>query len=578
MLRKKVSCILFIASLLCIHTVSRAQTDPILEGSDIRPVTISGSVGLTASTYTASGTSNRRAPSLVKTTGNLDFSLFGLSSGLDFLYSTDQTGIRQNLNNFSFDATWEWLTLKAGDVNPNFSKYGLSSINIRGGYIGIEPGNWSLELTGGQSRKEIIPSSKQGFREPSFQRISVAGKLGYSSSSDKYIFLSSHYSIDRKGSLTGTQQVTPEENLTLSTDSKITFIDKLLSFATEVTASVYTRDTNASALPTGDGGIPSSLSSVFVPRRSSRINYAASGTAALNLDNANLELGYERIQPGFISLGLGRIRDDQQNISISPSVRLLDNDLSVQANVTLGRNNLFNNRIQTQKDKKVATNVQLRLSNTVSLNGGYNLLINDFTVNPIQTGNNSQTNLFDRKQVAHTITFQPSVALISGKKTHNISLTGSYFTLSNTFDGSGPSVPSEINTNTITSSLAYSLSFQSGLAVNASGNYLINKAMSTKNTSVGGSLGSSYSFFENQLTLSLNGNINQTSGERTSAGQNATFNTKARQMSVNFTGNYRLGSKDTFSVTVRSRNNNVIEGGQSTFSELEGSFNYRHSF
>ncbi|MDZ7807247.1 MAG: hypothetical protein U5K71_09025 [Gracilimonas sp.] len=156
-----------------------AQTDPIIEGSDIRPFTASGSIGIKANGYTASGIENRRAPGVIQTNANLNFSLFGLSSGLSLLYSTDQTGLRQNMNNLSFNASWKWLGVQIGSVSPNLSEYGLSGTTIRGGYVKADPGNWEVELSGGKAKRRVKFQSTEGFREPSFERWAMGGKVGY---------------------------------------------------------------------------------------------------------------------------------------------------------------------------------------------------------------------------------------------------------------------------------------------------------------------------------------------------------------------------------------------------------------
>lgn len=160
-------------------TSAFAQTDPIMEGTDISPFTASGSIGIKANGYTASGIANRRAPASLQTNANLNFSLFGLSSGLSLLYSTDQTGLRQNMNNLSFNASWEWVTVQVGSVSPSFSDYGLSGTTIRGGYITATPGNWLFEISGGQARRKVEFQVEDGFRDPSYERWTAAGKVGY---------------------------------------------------------------------------------------------------------------------------------------------------------------------------------------------------------------------------------------------------------------------------------------------------------------------------------------------------------------------------------------------------------------
>jgi hypothetical protein len=41
---------------------------------------------------------------------------------------------------------------------------------------------------------------------------------------------------------------------------------------------------------------------------------------------------------------------------------------------------------------------------------------------------------------------------------------------------------------------------------------------------------------------------------------------------------YRLSGKDTLNLTLRARNNRVVEGSGNEFTELEGSFRYQRTF
>jgi hypothetical protein len=212
------------------------------------------------------------------------------------------------------------------------------------------------------------------------------------------------------------------------------------------------------------------------------------------------------------------------------------------------------------------------------INSSYNLLINDFSTNTSAV-TNPQNAALDQKQVSHTLTLQPNLTFQTGQKTHNISLSGSYFNFSNKFKGGSTSSSPDLTTNTYSSSITYSLTFPSGLALNAMGNFLLNSSGPSKNTTMGGNAGASYSFFDRKLTLNLNGGINQNESETSMKGMSAgDIIVKSRQMMLNLTGNYQLTDKDSFSLTVRSRSNNVLEGGSSTYAELEASLNYQHRF
>jgi hypothetical protein len=215
----------------------------------------------------------------------------------------------------------------------------------------------------------------------------------------------------------------------------------------------------------------------------------------------------------------------------------------------------------------------------ISVNGNYNLLVNDFSSNPDAANAPPEGVALDRIQTSHTVTLQPNVTIQSNEQTHNIAVSGSYFSLSSVFENTGTSMPVGVDSDTYSSSLSYSLSFPSGLAINAMSNYLKNTSNASQNTSIGGNVGATYSLFDRKLTLNLNTGINQNKSESGSSTPNQSgFVSKSRQLMFNLTSNYRLTDKDSFSVSVRGRNNNLLEGGSNTYSELEGSFNYRHRF
>jgi hypothetical protein len=556
--------------------LASAQTDPIVEDSNIRPFTASGSIGISASTYTASGITNRRAPASLQSTANLDFSLFGFSSGLNLLYSTDQSEFRQNMNNISFDAQWKWITVQAGDVSPSFSKYGLSGATIRGGYLRFNPGNWNIELSGGRSKKAIpFNSSQDEFREPSFERWAMVGKVGYEGDGSHF-YLSSHYELDKSESLNNPTGITPKENLTLTPDTKVSIFDGKISLESQVTFSAFTRDLNSTEVPLSSTGVPGFLSNLMQPHQSSRINYAGRAAANLRLDQFGFEVGYERIQPGFRSLGIGRIQDDKERIRLAPAVQLFDNKVSVQSNLTFGRDNLLNSRLQTQRNTGVGANVQVQVTNMITISSNYNLLINSFTTNSGAVSN-SQSAPPDQKQVSHTLMLQPSVTLQRDENTHTISLSASYFNFNLDFEGSGSTIPTGSSSDTYSTNASYSLSFPSGLALNSMTNVVLNNSSSSENFTIGGNVGASYSLLKRKLTLSLNGGFNHNTSTSSMSNLND-VRIKTQQFMLNLTGNYRLTGKDSFSLSVRSRSNNVVEGGSSNYSELEASLRYQHRF
>lgn len=563
-------------AVFCFVNNLQAQTDPVLEGSDLRPLTVNGSVGFMVQGYTASGIRNRRAPGLAQGTADVDFSVLGFSSGINLLYSTDQSSLRQNMNKLRFDSSWKWLQISAGDVSPTFSRYGLRGVTIRGGHVQVTPGNFLMEFTGGRSQRAVRVSLEEGFREPAFERWTVAGKIGVGRESSSHFHLSTHYSIDDTQSLEQAGTITAQENLTMTPNFQMDFFGGRFSISSEVTASAFTRDLSSTEISVGDY-VPGFIANLYKPTASTRITYAGEAEAALSLNRFGLTTGYERIQPGYRSLGLSRIRDDQEKIRLNPSVRLFQNRLNITANLAFGRDNLTGNRLQTQSNQTLGANVQASLSEKLMLNASYNLYTNEVKSDGETATDNG---LINQQQASHNIMLQPTLTFLTGEHTHSISTTASYMTISNEFTGMGSTGANEMRSETITTALSYSLTFPVGLSINTSGNYLINESDRFSSNTLGFNAGTSYAFFNRSFTLSVNAGMYQNSNERMAAGgaNGVNFTNVNRQLTANVNAGYRLGNKNTFNLTVRSRSNQAVEGTGTGYSELEARFRYQRGF
>ncbi|WP_141691524.1 hypothetical protein [Rhodohalobacter halophilus] len=550
-----------------------AQESSFLNETNLNTMRAGGSIGVTASAYSVDGIENRRAPGMIQTNANMNFTLFGFSSGLNLNYSTDDSEFRQNMNSLSFNATWKWINLQAGDINTRFSSYGLSGATIRGGYLRIDPGNFLLEMTGGRSKRAVRPSLESGFRRPAFEQWGGAAKIGYGNTSRNYIHLSTFYARDDKSSIQGTNlEVDPRENLTITPDFQIHLFDGRFTIGSEVTASIFTQDLNSAALPKDDIAVPAFFTNIYTPRASSKVNYAGMADASLNLDMFNLGLGYERIQPGFESLGRGTVRDDQERIKINPALRLMNNRLNISSNLSLGRDNLLGNRVQTQQNTNINNSVQMVFTEAFSLNTTYGLMINSIKAEEIdgEVLGSNQT------QTSHNVMVQPSLTLRGEEYTHNISVSGGYMLIESKFDDSNAG-GMDYSSTSITSMLNYAITLPVGLTINSAFNYMTNSSDGVEIDNMGFNLGTSYALFNRKLNLSVNAGINMNSNERDDF-NGGTVTTKLQQITGSLNSSYNLTDKDSFNITLRTRNNSVVEGAGQEFTELEGSFRYQRRF
>jgi len=550
-----------------------AQGSSFLDETNLTIMDTGGNIGVTASGYSVDGIENRRAPGMIQTNANMNFTLFGFSSGLNMNYSTDDSELRQNMNAMSFNAMWRWVNIQAGDINTQFSQYGLGGATIRGGYLRLEPGNYLLELTGGRSKRAVRPSLESGFRRPAFEQWAGAAKIGYGNTSRNYFHLSTFYARDEKTSIQGTNlEVDPRENLTVTPDFQVHFFDGRFTIGSEVTASVFTQDLNSDVVSVSEAGVPSFFTSIFTPRASTKVNYAGIADASLNLDMFNLGFGYERIQPGFESLGRGTVRDDQERITLDPALRLMNNRLNISSNISLGRDNLLGNRVQTQQNTDISNNMQIVLTEAFSLNASYGLMLNSIKAEEVdgEAIGNNQT------QTSHNVMVQPSLSLRGEDYTHNISVSGGYMLIESKLDDSGMA-GMDYSSASITSMLNYSITMPNGLTLNSSVNYMTNSSEDVDIENIGLNLGTNYALFNRKLNLTANAGMNMNSNEREDFSGD-TISTKLQQITGSLNSSYNLTDKDSFDLTLRTRSNSVVDGNGQEFTELEGSFRYQRRF
>lgn len=553
----------------------KAQLGTFFQESTLSDRSFGGNISIMAGAYTVDGIENRRAPTILQTSANSNFSFLGLSSGFNVNYSTDESGLRQNMNKIGFNMRWRWLQLEAGDVNPNLSTYGLNGARVRGGLLRAEPGNFLIELTAGRTQRAIRPDPGVGFRSPAFNRFAYGGKIGYGNQNRSYFNLSTFYSKDDVDSLGDIAlPITPQENITLTPDFQMLLFSGKLKLNSEVTVSYFTRDLNSSRVDIGDSEIPNFLKGIIQPRESSKINYAGAANAELALDMFRLAMGYERIQPGYESLGRGAIRNDQETITLSPSVNFLNNTVRVSSSIKLGRDNLLGNRLQTQNSLNTNSSISYIISEALSVNGTYNFLLNRIE----SQSSDSEDISSDQSQISHNISVQPSFTFNTNNITHNISVSGGYIFSESDFgvrpgEGSSDTFVSE----SYTTNLNYVITTQTGFSVNSGVNFLENSSDRNSIQNYGFTVGTGVNLFQNLLRVNVNGNLSKNRSEV------QFFDTEARVnelllIGLNMNATMNITDKDNLSLVVRARSNRLQSGDGREFNELEGSINYRRRF
>ena len=603
--------------------------------TDIRVFTASGSISTEAHGYTTTRDVSRRAPLGNVTTANANFSVLGFRSGLSLRYSTDDSRLRQSMNQVAFNGSWRWVRLAAGDVSPSWSRYSLSGTRIRGGQLQLTPGRLTMELTGGRAARAIGPREDEPVRRLSYERMLYGARIGLGRASGSYFMLSGFYARDDKDSITlpeefggtgdgggggifggvgsdgifggsrsggvgtggiggldGTQDVAtsqtdrrlgqtrrnfspPAENLLISPEFQVSLFGRAFQLGGQGSVSAFTRDLRSDRLDADEAGIPKFLTGIMAIHSSTRVGYAGAAHAGLNVDPVNLRVEYERIQPGFETLGVRSLRDDRQRYSASLGLLLFDRRVQLDNSIGLDEDNLLGQRVQTQQGLDYAVNVTGRISERITLSGGYGINTSETagTDPEVATGSSEYT--------SQTFRLQPMLTLMGTDRTHSITMATFYQTFESVsrFEDQ----VRRADGNTLNAMVSYNVMMFGGFRINAALNGLMGEAGGSDVRNYGLNLGTGYTFFDGRLNtnVSLGGSRNEVSRDAV-AGQNGAGAMPAMQnvswqMNGNLRASYRLFDAASLQLSLRTNNNMIEQGPGSGFSELESrlSFSYR---
>lgn len=134
--------------------------------------------------------------------------------------------------------------------------------------------------------------------------------------------------VEYKQGQTTTEQVinsnavTPQENLLFAAKGKVSVMENMFVFDYEAGGSIYTRDLRASKINQDSTDIPKIVTAIYDPYVGTNYDYAINTLLAFNLSTVTLKTGYRYIGPGYYSLGLASLLNDQQEFSLRGNFRV----------------------------------------------------------------------------------------------------------------------------------------------------------------------------------------------------------------------------------------------------------------
>ncbi len=535
-----------------------------------KPLVVTGGVG--ATTLFTSGIPDVAGPLNYFLRGNLNLNLYGsVSVPLNFNYSDRRVELSQgySFNQFSISPSYKWARAYIGTNYMTFSPYTLNGHQFTGGGLELTPDKWRIQLMGGRLlRSQYTDTTNTG---PTYRRMGYGFRADYNPGSYT-IGLTMFKAYDVANTLPllnrrfQNQVINPKDNMVVSLNFGTTLFHALQVNA-EYSNSVITNDqaTEYARVPLR------TLAGLFMRGNATTQSYNAfKGNVNYNIAATNtiVGVGYERIDPGYSTLGGYYFVNDLANYTLNFSQQLLQGRLGIGGNMGYQKDDILKRKANSQSRMVGSLNANARISE--DFNMGLNFsnfrsyrFLND-TYSQLVRVPGQIIDTLSYAMVSRTLGYNANKVL---RKTEtqesSLSFSASYIgsnnRRANVIDSTG-------TTNILNSSLTYTLGFpQQKAAVNASLTYFRNMLYSGTIQGVGPTVGLQKTFasgFNTTFNMSAI-SVTNTMGE---ASQDNSLALNAQVMA-----NMRVGKSHNFSA-----NAGLVRTGVNTY--LNGNVGYNFTF
>ena len=367
------SIVTFVASPLWGQDVEQVAAD--LQSKLRDPFTYSGSFGFSLQHYSSSLDVQRAAPFAVTAHANLNLGILGVQTPLSFVYASGGTAFNIRLPSFGFagmSPRYRDYTLHLGDRSLTLGKYSFSNHSFRGIGGEVNKEKWYTRFFYGRLQRAQI-SDFNGFERvnPIFRRLGWGGLIGLQPSASSRVEVSIFKGWDDALSIPqlsdSTQAFFAKENVIISLSLEQNIGNRIRLAFNGSNSGISNQGTQ------GERSVSAFKSYIGLldVNQSTRWNNAYELTTDYKAGFGTLSLSYERIDPGYRTLGALFFQDDQENITTGITTQLFNRKVALVATGGIQNNNLAGDRAESYQRFVGSLQANTTLSPKVNLNVGF---------------------------------------------------------------------------------------------------------------------------------------------------------------------------------------------------------------
>ncbi len=383
---------------ICISYLSYSQNINVETIGKAKPLKISGSVSANGVFYESNEQTNRE-PFTYFLRGRLNVSIYGFGMPISYSFTNQGENLDYalpfNFNRLSLHPTYKWVAAHIGDVAMTFSPYTLNGHQFTGGGVDLTPpGVFKISAMGGRLLK-ATPDDEDARTVPAFDRMGY----GLKAAVEKKKFTIEIIGFYAKDNLTSIDSipeakgVLPKENLVLSLNGEVK-LNKEFTLAVEYATTAITQDIRAADSDDNREGI---TGLIFNNKLSTEFYNALRTDLKYTVGRTSVGVGYERIDPGYETLGAYFFNNDFENITLNAANSFFNDTFTMSMNLGYQRDDLQNTKANATNRFIGAINLAYTASEKLSFTAEYSNFQTFTNVKPNQFDIINDDNLLDNE-------------------------------------------------------------------------------------------------------------------------------------------------------------------------------------
>lgn len=557
--------------LLPLFSLSQTLDYESIRGS--KPIKVSGQVS-TSGVYYNSNQNDSRAPFTYFLQGALNVNIYSFSIPISYSISNQGEDLGYQLpfdfNRISLHPKYKWIAGHIGNISMSFSPYTLNGHQFTGAGVDLTP-EGAFKISAMSGRLLRATNDDDDVRTiPAFERIGYGIKTNFEKERYK-IGVIAFYAKDNQNSIDSIPEVKgvlPQENLVVSLEGEVK-LGKSFTVQAEYATTAITKDLRAEPLDNLRGSI---LAPIFNNRTSTEYYSAVRSRLGYAIGRVNLGIGYERIAPGYETLGAYFFNNDFENITVDASNSFFGDKLTLAINLGYQRDDLDNLKANNTNRTVGSINANLNLSERLTIGGSYSNFSTFTNIKPNQFDEINDADLLDDeledldfRQLSQSANMNVNY-IISNKKTSRQNLSLNY-ALNDVANEQGGIIRIGDASTFHNLNATHSINFvEQNLSINTSINGTYNTIGREDATTWGPILSIAKYYFDKTLNT------------RISAGYNNANSVSAKTDVVNLRGalSYTLKEQHNFSLNAIQLLRNG--GNNGNLSEFTATISYNYAF